>query len=120
MISGVLFLNLTSTQVLQKSKEKTNTDETFSFSNTSINNIENKIANLNINKPTTFNNIPAKILVDYTDIYSKFIFTFYNYCISESRFPDTMKMADITPAHKKDDKTNKRNYRPVSIDIKGL
>ena len=26
-----------------------------------------------------------------------------------------MKMADITPAHKKDDKTDKSNYRPVSI-----
>ena len=24
-------------------------------------------------------------------------------------------MADITPAHKKDDKTDKSNYRPVSI-----
>ena len=24
-------------------------------------------------------------------------------------------MADITPAHKKDNKTDKRNYRPVSI-----
>ena len=92
-----------------------NTDKTFSFSNVSLNNIENKIANLNINKPTTFNNIPAKILVDYKDIYSQFIFTFYNNCISESSFPSTMKMAEITPAHKKDDKTDKSNYRPVSI-----
>ena len=68
-----------------------NTNETFSFSNTSLNNIENKIDNLNINKPTTFSNIPAKSLVDYKDIYSKFIFTFYHNCISENRFPDSMK-----------------------------
>ena len=26
-----------------------------------------------------------------------------------------MKMADITPAHKKDDKTDEQNYRPISI-----
>ena len=26
-----------------------------------------------------------------------------------------MKMADITPMHKKDDKTDKSNYRPVKI-----
>ena len=26
-----------------------------------------------------------------------------------------MKMADITPAHKQDDKTDQQNYRPVSI-----
>ena len=67
-----------------KIKEKMNTDDTFSFSNASLNNIKNKIGNLNINKPTTFNNIPAKILVDCKDIYSQFIFTFYNNCISES------------------------------------
>ena len=60
MLSGILFLNLTS---IIKIREQMNTNETFSFSNTSLNNIENKIANLNINKPTTFNNISAKILV---------------------------------------------------------
>ena len=51
---------------------------TLTFSNTSLNNIENKIANLNKNKPTAFENIPAKCLVRYKDIYSEFIFTFYN------------------------------------------
>ena len=30
-------------------------------------------------------------------------------------FPDLLKMADITPVHKKDDTSNKENYRPVSI-----
>ena len=84
-----------------KIRENMNTNDSFSFSNTSLNNIESKITNLNINKPTTSNNIPAKILVGYKDIYSKFIVTFYNNCIFESSFPDTMKMADITPAHKK-------------------
>ena len=98
-----------------KIREKMTTNYSFSFCNTSLSNIESKITNLNINKPTTSNNIPAKILVGYKDIYSKFIVTFYNNCISESSFPDTMKMADITPAHKKDVKTDKRNYRPVSI-----
>ena len=86
---------------IMKIRVKMNTNETFSFSNTSLNNIENKIANFNINIPTTFNNIPAKSFLRYQDIYSKFTFTFHNKCISESSFPDTMKMADITPAHKK-------------------
>ena len=29
-------------------------------------------------------------------------------------FPDILKNARITPCHKKDDKGNKNNYRPVS------
>lgn len=30
-------------------------------------------------------------------------------------FPDILKNARITPCHKKDDKGNKNNYRPVSV-----
>ena len=31
------------------------------------------------------------------------------------KFPDPLKLADISPIYKKDDATNKENYRPVSI-----
>ena len=82
MISWRTILKFKKHPSIIKIKEKMNTDETCSFSNASLNNIENKIANLNIYKPTTFNNIPAKILVDYKDIYSQFLLTFYNNCIS--------------------------------------
>ena len=30
-------------------------------------------------------------------------------------FPDSLKIANITPAHKKDKPTDKENYRPVSV-----
>ena len=64
-----------------------NTNDSFSFSNTSLNNIESKITNLNINKPTTSNNFPAKILVGYKDMYSKFIVTFTTIAFLNSSFP---------------------------------
>ena len=35
--------------------------------------------------------------------------------MSCSNFPTGMKYADVTPIHKKDDKTDKTNYRPISI-----
>ena len=34
---------------------------------------------------------------------------------SNSTFPNTLKFAEIMPAHKKDDTTKKDNYRPISI-----
>ena len=34
---------------------------------------------------------------------------------SEKIFPDSLKFGNITPAHKKDEITNKENYRPVSV-----
>ena len=30
-------------------------------------------------------------------------------------FPTGMKYTKVTPSHKKDDKTDKENYRPISI-----
>ena len=98
-----------------KIKERVEIKEKFSFTNCSEENIGTEIHNLNIDKPTTFNNIPAKILVENSDICSSFISKIYNDSIQNSNFPVQLKKADITPAHKKDETTNKKNYRPVSI-----
>ena len=38
-----------------------------------------------------------------------------NCCINTSSYPSLLKRADITPVHKKDSKSSKNNYRPVSI-----
>ena len=73
------------------------------------------IKNLNTAKPTTYNNIPAKILVEFSDICSEPIHKLYNNAILQGIFPHAMKLADITPSHKKYDKCLKENYRPISI-----
>ena len=40
-------------------------------------------------------------------------------CINDALFrgifPDSLKVANITPVHKKDEATDKKNYRPVSV-----
>ena len=77
--------------------------------------MESEIHKLNTNKPTTFNNIPAKILVENSDICSRFVSNIYNESILKSNFPVPLKKADITPVHKKGDTSTKENYRPVSI-----
>ena len=35
--------------------------------------------------------------------------------LSQGIFPDSLKFANITPVHKKDEATDKQNYRPVSV-----
>ena len=35
--------------------------------------------------------------------------------IKNNNFPDELKLADVTPIFKKGDKTNAKNYRPVSV-----
>ena len=39
----------------------------------------------------------------------------YNESNSKSIFPNSLKMADVTPIFKKDDRTRKDNYRPISV-----
>ena len=35
--------------------------------------------------------------------------------VGEHIFPDSLKFGDITPVHKKDETTNKENYKPISV-----
>ena len=39
----------------------------------------------------------------------------FNDAVLNCEFPDKLKFADITPCHKNDDATSKKNYRPISI-----
>ena len=59
-----------------------------------------QIKNQNTAKPTTYNNIPAKILVEYCDIYAYPIHRLYNHSTLNGTFPD---------------KCSRDNYRPISI-----
>jgi hypothetical protein len=38
-----------------------------------------------------------------------------NLSINTGVFPDSLKVAQVTPIHKKNDPLNKSNYRPVSV-----
>ena len=77
--------------------------------------IHKELNNLNINKVTQNTNIPAKIIKENSDIFGDFVFSNLNCCINTSSHTSLSKRADITPAHKKDSKSEKNNYRPVSI-----
>ena len=57
----------------------------------------------------------TKIIKLNIDLFSSFICQHFNYCISKSEFPNELKHADVIPAHKKKNKCDKTNYRPVSI-----
>ena len=58
------------------------------------------IKNLNTTKPTTHGNIPAKILVEHSDLCSEHIHKLYCDSVQTGIFPNSMKYADITPSHK--------------------
>ena len=71
------------------------------------------IEGLPSNKATA-GEIPIKILKE-----SGFTFEYLTSCVNEAilsgKFPDSLKLSNIVPVHKKKDLTDKCNYRPVSI-----
>ena len=100
---------------IQKIKENTKIEIKFNFENVTVPIVEKLISSLDKRKPTTVNNIPTKILVENYDIISPFITKILNDSKYKSDFPSALKLADVTPSHKKDERIIKGNYRPVSI-----
>ena len=87
----------------------------FSFREVSFKENETEIRLLKLNKASQYSDIPTKIIKENSDIFSSFICESINNSIKSSIFPSCLKHADVTPLHKKCNKSLKENYRPVSI-----
>ena len=91
----------------------------FSFSRVAKRSIESLIKTLDSSKTIQKDNIPTKIIEENIDIMWNIFHEDINKCFSESFFPDDLKKAEVIPVFKKgvkkDSKTLKENYRPVSI-----
>ena len=70
---------------------------------------------MDISKASQLLDIPTKIIKQNADIFSEFFFVNINHSISNSTFPEQLKWADVKPVFKKNSRTDKENYRPVSI-----
>ena len=75
--------------------------------------MEEVIEELPSNK-TTAGQIPIKILKE-SGFTFEYLTSFVNEAILSGKFPDSLRLSNIVPAHKKKDPTDKCNYRPVSI-----
>ena len=70
---------------------------------------------MNLHKTCQIKDSHIKIIKMNSDIFANFICLHFNYCIDIGEFPQEFKNADIIPVHKKKEKSDKTNYRPVSI-----
>ena len=75
-----------------------------------------EINKLNVKKSGTFMNIPVKRLKEVVDIVAQPLTDIWNIEVVQGmKFASHLKLADITPLHKKLATINKENYRPVSL-----
>ena len=66
-------------------------------------------------KASIENDIPTKILIGSGDIVRGYLSNIYNTSKEENKYPQSLKQADVTTIHKKEDRTLLKNYRPVSL-----
>ena len=96
--------------------ENVKIDQGFSFSEVTAGDIKTQIKNLNTNKAGTYMGIPAKQLKQACDIICEPLTNIWNNEIVQNRkFPSKLKLADISPIHKKLENIFTKNYRPVSV-----
>ena len=98
-----------------KIKENIKDENKFSFKDSTPEDFERQIKNLDAKKTMVENDIPVKVLVMTNDNISTHLSNFFNKSKTEQYYPTMLKIADVTPLHKKDEKTLTKNYRPVSL-----
>ena len=96
-------------------KQNCVSDVTHSFSILSQQDILKVVYDIDVSKATASHNIPSRIFKENIDLYIDIITNIFNEGTIECNFPSRLKLADITPAHKKGDVTDKSNYKPISI-----
>ena len=77
--------------------------------------IEKLITNLNIRKAVQSNDIPTKLVKEFGYLFSEYIATSINRCITGCAFVNAFKKAGVRPVYKKDGRTEKSNYRTISV-----
>ena len=70
--------------------------------------------NLDSSKACQGFDIPTKVIKSNSDIFTDAFYSEFNRSLETSVFPPSMKLANVTPAHKKSNRSQKDNYRPVS------
>ena len=90
-------------------------DTNFTFRDISSSEVIKLIKTLNVKKVSQKSDIRAKIVKLNAELFGNFICKNFNYCLKKDEFPCVLKHADVIPAHKKEIKSDKANYRPVSI-----
>ena len=92
-----------------------NSPHSFFLAPTAPSEVEKLIDALDIKKSTGPNSIPIFLLKIYKQFLSYWLSKLVNLSFEVGEFPDILKVAKITPIHKKESKLDFLNYRPISL-----
>ena len=71
------------------------TNKVFSFRKVTKEEISSAIKTLNRKKATLSNDIPTKIIRQFSEIFTDFLYNNFNSCLESGIFPDELKLAEV-------------------------
>ena len=96
-------------------KNNRNPNKQFSFKPVTKEMVAKEISNLKRGKAVCNSDIPTKIIKHVKDLFATFIYNKYNKSLLDGTFLEDLKTTEVVPVYKKKKRTDKNNYRPVSI-----
>ena len=87
----------------------------FRFNEIGIGEVENELKKIKSNKATGWDGISPKILKLTGKGIAPSLTSLYNTVIRKGNWPSTWKMGEWIPVFKKGDKTDRGNYRPITV-----
>ena len=78
-------------------------------------NIFKLIKSLNSSKGPGYDTLPAKVIKMAALLLIEPLTDIINTSIIHKTYPDTLKIVSVCPAYKKEDRLDKKNYRPINI-----
>lgn len=89
--------------------------ESFFWSPITYIETENMLLSCDRKKASGHDNLPVKLLMDGAHNISCPLSYIFNLSLQSGNFPNSMKIAKVSPVYKKGDKTEPGNYRPISV-----
>ena len=100
---------------IKKINENVRVEHNFSFKDMTSQDLEKEISKLDTKKASLEDDFPTTILIRTSDIVSGHLSKFFNSAKDDHNYPMSLKIANVIPIHKKEEKTLMKNYRPVSL-----
>lgn len=97
------------------SKNKPKPSNNFSFRHVTFIEVRDCLNSLKTSKSVDIYGLNTEIIKSIKNIIITPITKLFNCCITESIFPDCLKISQVIPIYKKGDPNNQMNYRPISL-----